>query len=68
MAKIELQNCNFRQFGAKLRRPNQNQSCRGGFKLLKSVEFTRDAKGCSKLSIVEHSTTSGLNYIQCETF
>ena len=49
MAKIELKNCNFQQFGAKLRRPKLNQSCRAGFNLLKSVEFSGDAGGCSKL-------------------
>ena len=68
MAKIEVQNRNFQQFGAKMRRPKLNQNCRGGFKLLKSVEFTRDAAGCSELSIVEYSTTLGLNFIQCATF
>ena len=49
MAKIELKNRNFRPFSAKLRRPKLNQSCRAGFNLLKSVEFSGDAGGCSKL-------------------
>ena len=49
MAKIELENCNFRQFSAKLRGPKLNQSCRAGFNLLKSVEFSGDAGGWSKL-------------------
>ena len=49
MAKIELENRNFWQFSAKLRRPKLNKSCRAGFNLLKSVEFSGDAGGCSKL-------------------
>ena len=48
MAKIELENRNFRQFSAKCG-PKLNQSCRAGFNLLKSVEFSGDAGGCSKL-------------------
>ena len=62
MAKIELKNRNFQQFSAKLRRPKLNQSCRAGFNLLKSVEFSGDAGGCSKLWLVEYSATSGLNF------
>ena len=63
MAKIELQDHNFRHFRAKLRRPKLNQSCRGGFKLWKSVEFAGDGEGCSKLSIVEYSATLGAIFI-----
>ena len=63
MAKIELQNRIFQQFGAKLRRSKLNQSCSRRFKLWKSVEFTGDGEGCIKLSIVEYSATLGAIFI-----